>query len=252
MPALTPMIRRSLVALMLLSLSCGAGAVGTADSAPAANPPSRGSAPALDLLRGIESQADSLWQAAVERDWVGAKGALDGVKRGVRELRDGRFEGAYVRDGGRMAALYAVRHRLNTTILEAEIAIAAQTAPSLMLYANRLELEAADLAGEISPELDREAAVFGFLVRELDYARAIGNSALYAETHAEIDHLWARMRPRVVGRGGEREAARVDLMLAKLSASSYGDRAAIATLVAESKALRATVWEVSLQGNGRP
>jgi hypothetical protein len=207
----------------------------------AANASSRESDPALDLLRGIASQADSLWQAAVEADWIRAKAALEGLKRSVRALRDGRFEGAYARDGGRMAALYGVRHRLDTTILEAEIAIAAQTAPSLMLYANRLTLDAADLTGEIAPTLDREAATFGFLARELDYARATGNAALYTETRAEIDNVWAHMRPRVVGRGGERSAARVDLMLAKLSESSHGDRAAIATLVAESNALRAAV-----------
>jgi hypothetical protein len=205
----------------------------------AAKASSRESDPARDLLRSIANQADSLWQAAVEGDWLRAKGALDGLKRSVRALRDRRFEGAYARDGGRLEGLYAVRHRLDTTILEAEIAIAAQAPPSLMLYANLLTLDAADLTGEIAPTLDRDAVTFGFLARELDYARATDNAALYTETQAEIDNVWAHMRPRVVARAGERAAARVDLMLAKLSESSYGDRAAIARLVAESNALRA-------------
>jgi hypothetical protein len=207
----------------------------------AAKASSRDSDPALELLRGMEKQADSLWQAAVEGDWIRAKGALDGVKRSVRALRDRRFEGAYARDGGRLEALYAVRHRLDTTILEAKIAIAAQAPPSLMLYANQLTLDAADLTGEIAPTLDRDAVTFGFLARELDYARATDNAALYTETQAEIDNVWADMRPRVVARAGERAAARVDLMLAKLSESSHGDRAPIATLVAESNALRTAV-----------
>jgi WXXGXW repeat (2 copies) len=119
---------------------------------------------AVALVRSIEHQADSLWQAALAGDWAGATTALEAVNRSVAVLRGGNFEAAYIHAGGQIEALDAGRRQLDSSVGDAELALAAQTAPSLMLCADRLMLAAADLTSEIARPLQHEVAVPALLV----------------------------------------------------------------------------------------
>jgi hypothetical protein len=123
-----------------------------ADPAVVAAPPGAYPAPpaALAMIRRVEDEADTLWQAALAGDWGAVQGALGDVRRSVSALRSDRFKAEYAESGGRVDALSAVLDRLDTAISGAETQLGARDAASVMRSANELMLTAAELVPDIS------------------------------------------------------------------------------------------------------
>lgn len=197
--------------------------------------------PARVALATLDRQADALFAAAAKRDWTGARIALDGTKAAVDALRAQSFEGAYADAGGRMEALYAARHRLDAATAEADIAVGATDGPSAMRSANRLTEVVGQLGAPIEPPLLQQARRLSFLARELEYARAVGNSVHYAETVAEIRQLWNGLRPALAARKPAPDLAAVDAAIARLGDGRREDSAAVAALQAAARSLRTSV-----------
>ena len=168
-----------MMARMLLALAAVAAIFAAPSAAFGQATPSN---PARAALAALERQADALFAAAAKRDWTGAKIALDGAKGAVDVLRTQRFEGPYADAGGRMEALYAARHRLDTAVAEADIALGVTDGPSAMRSANRLTEIVWQLGAPIDPPLVHQAQRLAFLARKLEYALAVGDKAHYAET----------------------------------------------------------------------
>ena len=104
----------------------------------------------LVMIRRVEDEADTLWQAALAGDWSAVQGALGDVRRGVNTLRSERFKAEYAESGGRVDALSAVPDRLDTAISGAETQLDARDAASVMRSANELMLTAAELVPDVS------------------------------------------------------------------------------------------------------
>jgi hypothetical protein len=227
-----------MMARMLLALAATAGILAAPSAAIAQTAPSN---PARAALAALERQADALFAAAVKRDWTGAKIALDTAKGEVDVLRTQRFVGAYADAGGRMEALYAARHRLDTAVAEADIALSATDGPSAMRSANRLTEVVWQLGAPIDPPLVQQARRLAFLARELEYAHAVGDKVLYAETVAEVRQLWSRFRPALAARKPPPDLAATNAAIARLGSGGREDAEAVKRLGAAAQSLRATV-----------
>lgn len=229
------MTRRILLVLAAAAAVLAAPCLAVAQTAAAPSNPAR------VALATVERQADALFAAAAKRDWTGAKIALDGAKAAVDALRAQAFEGAYADAGGRMEALYAARHRLDTATAEADIAVGATDGPSAMRSANRLTEVAWQLGAPIEPPLLQQTRRLSFLARELEYARAVGNSVHYAETVAAIRQLWSGLRPALAARKPAPDLAALDGAIARLGDGRREDPAAVAALQAAARLLRTSV-----------
>jgi hypothetical protein len=85
-----------------------------------------------------------------------------------------RFEGPYADAGGRMEALYAARHRLDTAVAEADIALGAADGPAAMRSANRLTEIVWQLGAPIDPPLVNQAQRLAFCA-QARVRRAVGD-----------------------------------------------------------------------------
>ncbi len=222
----------------LLALAAAASILAAPSVVIAQTPPSN---PARAALAALERQADALFAAAAKRDWTGAKIALDTAKDGVGVLRTQRFEAAYADAGGRMEALYAARHRLDTAVAEADIALGATDGPSAMRSANQLTEIVWQLGAPIDPPLAQQAQRLAFLARKLEYAHAVGGKALYAETVAEVRQLWRGFRPALAARKPPPDLAATDAAIARLGSGGPEDAEAVRRLGAAAQSLRATL-----------
>jgi hypothetical protein len=237
-PQRGPIGRHWMMARMLLALAAAAAIFAAPSAAIAQSAPSN---PARAALAALERQADALFAAAAKRDWTGAKIALDTAKGGVDVLRTQRFEGAYADAGGRMEALYAARHRLDTTVAEADIALGATDGPAAMRSANRLTEIVWQLGAPIDPPLVQQAQRLAFLARELEYAHAAGRKVLYAETVAEVRQLWNGFRPALAARKPPPDLAPTDAAIVRLSSAGREDAEAVKRFGAAAQSLRATL-----------
>lgn len=226
---------RSLLAVAALIVSLALPGAGSAQTA------TRKPNPARVALGQLERQADTLFVAAEKRDWAGAKVALDGTKSGVNRLRSADFEAAYADAGGRMEALYTARHRLDTEVAEADIALGAQESAAVMRYANQLTLTAAQLGAPIEPPLAHQVQVLAYLARELEYARAAQRTTLYTETVAEIRQLWAALRPALLARKPPPDLSKLEAAVARLGPGQREDAEAVKMLGAAARSLRASL-----------
>ncbi len=227
-----------MMARMLLALAAAAAVLAAPAAAFAQAAPSN---PARAALAALDRQADALFAAAARRDWTGAKIALDAAKGGVDALRTQRFEGAYADAGGRMEALYAARHRLDTAVAEADIALGAADGPSAMRSANQLTDIVWQLGAPITPPLAQQAQRLAFLARKLEYAHAVGGKVLYAETAAEVRQLWTGFRPALAARKPPPDLAPTDAAIARLGSGGREDAEAVKRLGAAAQSLRATL-----------
>ena len=227
-----------MMARMLLVLAAAAAILAAPSAAVAQATPSN---PARAGLAALERQAEALFAAAARRDWTGAKIALDGAKGGVDVLRTQRFMGAYADAGGRMEALYAARHRLDTAVAEADIALGATDGPAAMRSANRLTEIVWQLGAPIDPPLAQQAQRLAFLARKLEYAHAVGDKVLYAETAAEVRQLWSGFRPALAARKPPPDLAPTDAAIARLGSGGREDAEAVKRLGAAAQSLRAAL-----------
>jgi len=230
--------RRPMMARMLPTLAAAIAMLATSCAAIAQTAPSN---PARAALAALDRQADALFAAAAKRDWTGAKLALDSAKSAVDVLRTQRFEGAYADAGGRMEALYAARHRLDTAVAEADIALGAADGPSAMRSANRLTEIVWQVGAPINPPLVQQAQRLAFLARALEYARAAGRKVFYAETVAEVRQLWGGFRPALAARKPPPDLAPTDAAIARLGSGEREDAEAVKRLGAAAQSLRATL-----------
>jgi hypothetical protein len=197
--------------------------------------------PARSALAALDRQADALFAAAAKRDWTGVKIALDGAKGGVDVLRTQAFQGAYADAGGRMEALYAARHRLDTAVAETDIALGAADGPSAMRSANQLAEVVWQLGAPITPPLAHQAQRLAFLVRQLEYAHTVGRREVYAETAAQVRQLWSGFRPALAARKPPPDLAATDAAIAQLGSGGREDAEAVRRLGAAAQSLRATL-----------
>ena len=223
---------------MLLALAAAAAILAAPSASIAQAAPSN---PARAALAALERQADALFAAAVKRDWTGAKIALDGAKGAVDALRTQRFEGPYADAGGRMEALYAARHRLDTAVAEADIALGVTDGPSAMRSANRLTEIVWQLGAPIDPPLVHQAQRLAFLARKLEYALVVGDKVLYAETAAEVRQLWSGFKPALAARKPPPDLAPTDAAIARLGSGGRADAEAVKQLGAAAQSLRTTL-----------
>ena len=191
-------------------------------------------------LDELERQADALYAAGAKRDWSGAKIALDGARAGVDRLRTDEFESSYADAGGRMEALYTARHRLDTEVAEADIALGAQESPTVMRYANQITLTVSEIDAQIDPAPAQRVTVLGYLARELEYARVARRTTLYTETVAEIRQLWTRLRPALLARKPPPDLARLQAAIERLGNGQREDAEAVKMLEAGARSLRAS------------
>ncbi|HTO48706.1 MAG TPA: hypothetical protein VML91_13795, partial [Burkholderiales bacterium] len=77
--------------------------------------------------------------------------------------------------------------------------------------------------------------------RELEYARAVGNSVHYAETVAAIRQLWSGLRRALAARKPAPDLAALDAAIARLGDGRRADPAAVAALLAAAGSLRTSV-----------
>ena len=96
---------------------------------PAAFAQAAPSNPARAALAALERQADALFAAAAKRDWTGAKIALDNAKGAVDVLRTQRFEARTRTPAAGWRRACAARHRLDTAVAEADIALGVVARP---------------------------------------------------------------------------------------------------------------------------
>jgi hypothetical protein len=227
-----------MMARMFLALAAAVAMLAAPSAAVAQAAPSN---PARAALAALERQADALFATAAKRDWSGAKIAVDGAKGAVDVLRTQRFEGAYADAGGRMEALYAARHRLDAAVADADIALGAADGPSAMRSANRLTEIVWQLGAPIGPPLMQQAQHLAFLARKLEYAHAVGDKVLYAETVAEVRRLWSGFRPSLATRKPPPDLAPTDAAVARLGSGGREDAEAVRRLGAAAQSLRATL-----------
>jgi hypothetical protein len=197
--------------------------------------------PARQALATLDARADALFAAVAKRDWTGAQVALDATKGAVNALRGQAFESAYADAGGTMEAVYAARHRLDTAVAEADIAIGASDGPGALRSANRITEVAWGLASPITPPLTRDAQQLAFLARRLDYTGIAGQRVQFTETIGDVRQLWSGLRPKLAGRAPAQDLKAIDLDIARLSTGRRQDPEAARRLAASARALAATL-----------
>jgi hypothetical protein len=208
---------------------------------PTAQPKPAAPNPARATLATLDRQADALFAAAAKRDWTGAQIALDGAKGSVDALRTNAFVGAYADAGGRMEALYAARHRLDTAVAAVDIAIGAADGASAMQNANRITEAVWQLGEPINPAAAQQTARLASLARQLEYARAVGDKVLYAETVARIRQTWAGLRPQLAARKPAPHLKALDDAVSRLGTGERAEPEVVKAFAAAARSLRTTL-----------
>lgn len=99
-----------------------------------------------------------------------------------------------------------------------------------MRAANETTRIAAQLSASYQPRVPADVALLDYEGRELEIWGRPGNLPRLEATRRRTHDIWATLRPSVVSRGGTREAARFDTLVARLAAARTAtDYAALAT-----------------------
>lgn len=177
----------------------------------------------------IGHYAENLYDWGGIGDWTKADSDLIALKSDVAKL-ESTGQVTDLRGAGELVA----------TI---EKAVQGRQELALMHAANEMTRVAAEISGQFHPQVPVEVTLLDYYGRELELWSEEGNTARLNETRSKLRETWDAVRPAVVVKGGNTEAAQFDALIAQLSgAKTPKEFAATATPILDSVDLLENVF----------
>jgi hypothetical protein len=190
----------------------------TTATATATQPPL---SPAAAATEEIGHNAENLYDWARSGDWAKAQADLTALKTALANLKS----------TGQATDL----HGADELLAAIEKAVQAHDARALMHAANDMTRSAAEITRQFDQKVPVEVTLLDYYGRELELWAEEGNTARLNETRTKLRETWDKVRPGVVAKGGNTEAAQFDALVAQLAkATTPKDFTAVATPILNS------------------
>jgi hypothetical protein len=185
--------------------------------------------PAAAATEEIGHYAENLYDWGRASDWTKAQSDLAALETAVTNLKS----------TGEVTDLRGADEHLATI----EKAVQDHQARALVHAANEMTLVAAEINRQFNPQVPVEVTRLDYYGRELELWAEEGNTAKLNETRSRLRDTWDAVRPGVVAKGGDTEAAQFDALVAQLTkAKTPKDFAATATPILDSVDLLESVF----------
>jgi len=157
---------------------------------------------------------ENIYDAAKIGDWKTAGAKLNELKAAAREMTAAKISTA----------------NFDATLGKLEKAVAAKDKTASLVESNQLTLVAANLTAEYNPAVPVEVVKLDFYGRELEIWSAAKDEAKLRETAKLIRQDWNRVKAKIEAKGGKKEAAVFEGLIAKTDAAKTpADYAKLAT-----------------------
>jgi hypothetical protein len=177
--------------------------------------------PPVAATEDVGHYAENLYDWGRAGDWTKAQSDLTSLKSAVATLKN----------TGAIIDLHGA-DELATTI---EKAVQAHQSRALMHAANEMTRAAAEISRQFHPKVPIEVALLDYYGRELELWSEEGNAAKLNETRVKLRETWDAVRPALVAKGGNTEAAQFDALITRLTgAKTPKDFAATAKPILDS------------------
>lgn len=189
-----------------------------ASTATATQPPL---SPPAAATEEIGHYAENLYDWARSGDWAKAQADLTALKTALANLKS----------TGQATDL----HGADELLAAIGKAVQAHDARALMHAANDTTRAAAEITRQFDQRVPVEVTLLDYYGRELELWAEEGNTAKLNETRTKLRETWDKVRPGVVAKGGNTEAAQFDALVAQLAkATTPKDFTAVATPILNS------------------
>jgi hypothetical protein len=186
----------------------------TATATPTATQPPLSSPAAA--TEEIGQHAENLYDWARAGDWAKTQADLTAFRTALANLEST----GHATD----------RHGADELLATIEKAVQAHDARALMHAANDMTRAAAEISRQFDPKVPVEVTLLDYYGRELQLWAEEGNTAKLNESRSKVRDTWEKVRPAVVAKGGNTEAAQFDALVAQLTKATVPkDFTAVAT-----------------------
>jgi hypothetical protein len=169
----------------------------------------------------IGHYAENLYDWARTGDWAKVEADLTALKTALANLKS--------------SGQATDPHGADELLATLEKAIQAHDARALMHAANDMTRAAADISRQFDPKVPVEVTLLDYYGRELELWAEEGNAANLNDTRSKLRETWDKVRPAVVAKSGNTEAAQFDALVAQLAiAATPKDFTAVATPILDS------------------
>jgi ribosomal protein S20 len=151
----------------------------------------------------IGHYAENLYDWARTGDWAKAQADLTALRTAVANFRS--------------TGQATDQHGANELLATIDKAVQAHDARALMHAANDMTRAAAEISRQFDPKVPVEVTLLDYYGRELELWAEEGNTVKLNETRSKLRETWDKVRPAVVAKGGNTEAAQFDALVAQLT-----------------------------------
>ena len=151
----------------------------------------------------IGHYAENLYDWARTGDWTKAQSDLEALKSAVAKLKG----------TGQVTDLHGADEVLSTI----DKAVQARQSRALMHAANEMTRVAAEINRQFNPTVPADVTLLDYYGRELELWAEEGNAAKLNETRSKLRDTWDAVRPALVAKGGNTEAAQFDALIMQLT-----------------------------------
>ncbi|MFN2565752.1 MAG: hypothetical protein ABR499_12210, partial [Gemmatimonadaceae bacterium] len=159
-------------------------------------------------VEAIGHHAENAFDMAKLGDWAKARASTDSLRPAIDALPGPAGVGGASRDD------------VVNAFGELQRAVTTRDRMAALRASNRLTELGARLSAPFQPQVPPEVTLLDYYGRELEIWAAAGNRAKLRETASALRQTWDAVRPRVEARGGAREAARFNTLVARVGAAA--------------------------------